>query len=31
MRMIICKKTLLDDCGIDRDKFTLDYQNGLIK
>ncbi len=24
-------KQILDDCGIIRDEFTLDYQNGLIK
>ncbi|MHB8546773.1 MAG: type II toxin-antitoxin system HicA family toxin [Nitrosotalea sp.] len=24
-------KQILDDCGITRDEFTLDYQNGLIK
>ena len=24
-------KQILEDCGITRDDFTLDYQNGLIK
>ena len=24
-------KQILDDCGINRDEFTQDYQNGLIK
>ena len=24
-------KQILDDCGITREEFTLDYQNGLIK
>ncbi|MDH2908296.1 MAG: type II toxin-antitoxin system HicA family toxin [Candidatus Nitrosotalea sp.] len=24
-------KQILDDCGITRDEFTQDYQNGLIK
>lgn len=24
-------KQILDDCGITRDEFTLDYQNGQIK
>ncbi len=24
-------KQILGDCGITRDEFTLDYQNGLIK
>ncbi|MDE1832170.1 MAG: type II toxin-antitoxin system HicA family toxin [Thaumarchaeota archaeon] len=24
-------KQIIDDCGITRDEFTLDYHNGLIK